>query len=261
MREVDFAKLSEQYASFLVAVGGVSITVLALVLSLSPPSSKLTQGDLGSFLILALIVATVCCFIGAHMMAETAAFIGRVKEKSMKAASTQEILPAGAPLGERLFLLATINIFIAVILVLFALMLLPSVSTLPDAASIKWISFVVFLLVIAGAFIWMILAAKHRIDVDGSGYTILKAVGLGLAWGCILCLGFFLIHKQLLLWLTFIPITLITVSLLIHFACSFKESDKASSRKVNTVDIFVFASSVIVSYVSIVIASIRTMFW
>jgi cytochrome b len=261
MKEVDFAKLSEQYASFLVAFGGVSITVLALVLSLGTPSSKLTQGDLGSFLILALIVATVCCFIGAHMMAETAAFIGRVKEKSMIADPKKEILPAGTSLGERLFLLATINIFIAVSLVLFALMLLPSASTLPDAASIKWISFVVFLLVIAGAFIWMILAANHRIDVAGSGYAILKALGLGLVWGCILCLGFFLIHKQLLLWLTFIPITLITVGLLLYFAWSFKDSDKVSSRTVNTGDIFVFALSVIISYVSIVIASIRTMFW
>lgn len=262
MKEMDFAKLSEQYASFLVAFGGVSITVLALVLSLDSLSSKLTQGDLGSFLILALIVATICCFIGAHMMAETAAYISRVKEKLMKANSEhKETLPAGTSLGERLFLLATINIFIAISLVLFALMLLPSASTLPNAANIKWISFVVFLLVMAGALIWMILAANHRIDVDGSGCTVLKALGLGLVWGCILCLGFFLIHKQLLLWLTFIPITIITVGLLLYFACSLKDSDKASSRKVNNRDIFVFASAVIVSYISIVIASIRTMFW
>jgi hypothetical protein len=36
MDYVDYQKLAEQYASFLVAVGGISITVLAIVLTLRP---------------------------------------------------------------------------------------------------------------------------------------------------------------------------------------------------------------------------------
>ena len=76
MEAVDYLKLSEQYATFLVAVGGVSITVLALVLSWgSDPVEPPAEIGSRSFLVAALIVATIACFIGAHMMAETAAFI------------------------------------------------------------------------------------------------------------------------------------------------------------------------------------------
>ncbi len=71
--EVDYLKLSEQYASFLVAAGGVSITVLTLVLSFGSESAN--GKDLRTFLAAALVVAIISCFTGAHMMAETASFI------------------------------------------------------------------------------------------------------------------------------------------------------------------------------------------
>lgn len=68
MEHVDYQKLSEQYASFLVAVGGVSITVLTLVLSLSPnpKDPPPAEGDSRSFLVVALILAALSCFIGAQ---------------------------------------------------------------------------------------------------------------------------------------------------------------------------------------------------
>src|SRR5712692_3161581 len=62
--KVRYQKLSEQYANFLVAVGGVSITVLALVLSLGSASSGSSPAERYSraFLVVALLTATVSCF-------------------------------------------------------------------------------------------------------------------------------------------------------------------------------------------------------
>lgn len=268
MKEVEYAKLSEQYANFLVAVGGVSITVLTLVLSIGP-STNLSQGDLGSFLVTGLVVATVCCFTGAHMMAETAAYITRVKEKLQRGSQQPEIPPAGTQLGNRLFLLASTNIFIAIVLVLFALMLLPSTSNFTNASSMKGISFVIFILVVAGALWWMILAAKHRMRVNGFKITLRKPLIIGSGWLCLLfgflvvafLFGFFEVAKMLLLWFTFIPITLITVATLVYFASSLKDSEEAISRDVNITDIHLFGTSITISYASIIVAGIRTMFF
>ena len=263
MEEVDYSKLSEQYASFLVAVGGVSITVLTLVLSLGSSATKLTEQDLGSFLILDLVVATVCCFIGAHMMAETAAFINHAKEKLKAENPTPDtISPVRVPLGERLFLLASANIFISIILVLFALMLLPSASNLSNATSIKWISFFIFMFVVVGALIWMVLAANHRMPVEPvteRRRAIRQSIGIGLLWACVLC-GSLLIHKVLLLWLTFLVIALIAVGSLLRFALIFKESNKTSNQEVSINDIRLFSSAITISYASLIINAIRTMF-
>ena len=156
MNQVDYAKLSGQYAAFLVAVGGISITVLALVLSFSSaPNTSETLTETGKiarvFLVAALIAATVSCFIGAHMMAETAAFFTRCEKKP-----SEEKLPDEIPLGRRLFVLATSNIFIAITLVLFSIVLLPTATGKADlAASLKLISLVVFLGVVLGALCWI----------------------------------------------------------------------------------------------------------
>src|SRR2546429_2684192 len=98
--EVDYLKLSEQYASFLIAAGGVSITVLTLVLTLGTETTETRERELRTFLAAALVVATISCFTGAHMLSETASFISYSK-------GTQTPLS-----GERLFLLASINIYI-----------------------------------------------------------------------------------------------------------------------------------------------------
>lgn len=265
MKEVDFAKLSEQYAGFLVAIGGVSITALALVLSLASPSNKLKDGDLGSFLISALIVATVCCFTGAHMMAETAALIGRTKEVLRDKPPNEipdEIPATGSPLGERLFLLASTSIFIAISLVLFAVMLLPAASTLTDAGSVRWVSILVFICVAVGALSWMVLAAEHRMSVKVRRDDTIKALRKGLLLGSIPTV-FSVIDRRLLLGLTFVPITVLVAATLIYFAWNLKDSDneKASGRQLNIRDILFFVSAVTGSYTALVLAGVRVMFW
>lgn len=108
------------------AVGGVSITVLTLVLSFDPyhfdpyqkPDPDISEALIKTgksalmFLVAALIVATVSGFVGAHMMAETAAFFTDFEKKKDE---------TKRPLGQRLFVLATTNIFIAIALVLFSI--------------------------------------------------------------------------------------------------------------------------------------------
>jgi len=243
--ESDYLKLSEQYASFLAAVGGVSITVLALVLSFGSASvkegsnSESTKGIARAFLVAALVVATVSCFVGAHMMAETAAFVSFHK---------------GEVSGERLFLLASTNIFIAIILVLFAIMLLPTTSGMDDAASITPISISVFGCVIVGAVLWMMLAAKYRMPAPSGWLVILPPMLLSVLWGFFLCI--FVRSRKWLLSLLFIPMVVFTVSLLLYFAWTF---NKEGGGKVHDLDILLFSLTVTSSYTSLVVAAKKTM--
>lgn len=149
MENVDYLKLSEQYAGFLVAIGGVGITVLALVLSFGSELSTPTKVTARSFLVVALVVATITCFIGAHMMAETAAF-------------TQFYKNERTDTGTRLFLLASTNIFVAAIFLLFSLILLPQSSGRIHVASFAPISITIFLMIIGAAIYWMILGVNYR---------------------------------------------------------------------------------------------------
>jgi hypothetical protein len=110
---INYGKLAEQYGSFLVAIGGVSITVLALVMylwHLDKVEDYLTMHH-RSTVIKALIVSTFCSFVGAHLLAETAAFI-----------RGNELHDKG--FGARQFLLASVNIFVAVPVVMFAVTVL-----------------------------------------------------------------------------------------------------------------------------------------
>jgi hypothetical protein len=52
-------------------LGGVSITVLTLVLALEREPS---DPEDHSLLVASLVLATISCFVGTHLMAETAAF-------------------------------------------------------------------------------------------------------------------------------------------------------------------------------------------
>lgn len=243
MQTVDYLKLSEQYANFLVAVGGVSITVLTLVLSLGSSSEVPTDVNLRSFLVAALIVATVTCFIGAHMMAETAAFIEFHKKASVSS-------------GDRLFLIASTNIFIAIILVLFALMLLPRSSGRVHAASLAPISVGVFLLIVCGAVYWMILAANYRMFVPQSGWAIWSPVIVASALGAILY--FLPISKKCLLWTAFAPSALSTIISLVWFASIFKKGDTGRLHNARIQDIWFFSLAITFSYASLVVAGIKT---
>jgi hypothetical protein len=218
--EVDYLKLSEQYASFLVAIGGVSITVLALVLTFNSKSN--------AFLVASLIVATISCFTGAHMMAETAAFISHSK---------------GIPSGERLFLLASINIFIAVVLVIFALMLLPIVSDKVDVDSIKPISISVFAFVIIAvlSYVWL---SFYRMPAPHGRLSIVMPAIASILWSWRMFSQTSkkssekLRQKFLLKW-TFIPIIFFTFISLIGFAWTFNDGGK-----VGDIDIGLFSLAI-----------------
>lgn len=265
MKEVDYAKLSEQYASFLVAAGGVSITVLTLVLTLGAepaqtdnlslhqmPLEQAEQWPLQysrTFLAAALLVATACCFIGAHMMAETAAYFTYSKEKE-----------AERPLGERLFLLASTNIFIAVILILFALALLPAASARVDAYSVRPISLLSLVLIPAAALFWMCLAVKRRTGPH-SFDPPLRLILILTADMAILWSGFFyhvLVPRLDLLYATLLPIGFLPVVSLFYSAAIFKNDDEeASTRKSNLFEICFFGAAVVISYTSLVIAGFK----
>jgi hypothetical protein len=243
MNNVNYLKLSEQYASFLVAVGGVSITVLTLVLSLGPDSGRPAEVNIRSFLVAALVVATVTCFIGAHMMAETAAFIERN--------------PIPTSSGKRLFLYASINIFIAIILVLFALMLLPTSSGRVHIASLAPISVGVFVLVIAVAVYWMILAGKRRMDVPRCGKAIWVPLAVACAAGFTLCL--LPIPKRCLLLIAFAPSTLSTVFSLGWFATIFRKDDTLRLHEPRIQDMWFFSVAINITYAALVVAGLKTM--
>jgi hypothetical protein len=247
MKEVDYTKLSEQYAGFLVAVGGVSITVLALVLGLSsPPNTANEHGeDARLFLVAALTAATVSCFIGAHMMAETAAFFTYYKEKLPERTPLVKLL-----LGRRLFVLASSNIFIAISLVLFSIVLLPTATGKVElTAGLKLIFHVVFLGVLIGSLCWMGLAAIDRAAVGRDGWKpMLSALLVGL-----LSLGLGYISKELLPQLTFIIIVSFTAVSLLYFAILFKVG-KFYNRKGRILEVGFFASAITISYVFLAVA-------
>jgi hypothetical protein len=233
--EVDYSKLSEQYASFLIAIAGVSITVLTLVLSLSPKINNISSNT-NVFLVAALVVATISCFVGAHMMAETTAFISHSK---------------GNQTGERLFLLASTNIFIVAALVIFALMLLPIVFLDEDKATeIKPILICAFAFVIVDVLAWMWLSV-YRMPAPLKSIPIIIGFAAGIGWG----IGLFFIPRRFeksILGLSFIPIIVFTFVLLIRFAWTF---DKGG--KVYDLDIGLFSLAITSSCAALIVAAVR----
>lgn len=154
----DFRKLAGQYANFFTALGGVCITVLTLILALERVPNR---ADLHSVLVASLIVATVVSFIGAHLMAETAASI-RQPVTSVETSPPPSVNESPAQeketpqwVGGRLFLLASINIYLGVILTSFSLLLLPAAYDKLNAREITLITLTVFLVVVVSAYYWM----------------------------------------------------------------------------------------------------------
>lgn len=252
----DYLKLSELYASFLVAVGGVSITVLALVLSFGrspdePKSeSETREQKVRAFLVAALVVATVSCFVGAQMMAETAAFIQH-HDILRKAASPPTNYPDWS--GERLFLLASANIFIAVALLLFALVLLLNTSGKVDEDIIRPLAVSVFLLVLGGAIVWVVYASLYRMHAPGGWhYGLLPAVP-GAAWGVVIYRTQRL--DEHLLSSSLIPVVVFTVFLLLYFVGTCDAGGPVSNR-----DIALFSAAVSFSYSCLIFAGLRVLF-
>lgn len=270
MDKVDYLRLAEQYAAFLVAVGSVSITVLALVLNLGSKREEKEptelQKDSSTFLIAALIVATVSCFIGAHMMSETSASISYSKEilkeerekvlqetggkkplSDVKEKESEE--PRKKPWGTRLFFLASTNIFVAALLVLFALMLLPAASGAENAARITPVCITVFLSVTAGILWWMWLAAEYRMHMQCPRVSIGVPLIISILWFS------FLLCKFEKPWTSFAPIVILTVFLLGYFAWTFADA----GTSLETLDMGIFCLIVFVSCASLLASGIRIM--
>jgi len=251
MEKVDYLKLSEQYAGFMVAIGGVGITVLALVLSFGPESPTPIGVTSRSFLVGSLVVATVTCFIGAQMMAETAAFTQFYKNKQMDT-------------GIRLFLLASTNIFIAAILLLFSLILLPQSSGRVHVASFAPISITIFLIIIGAALYWMILGVYFRVCIEEGKKIVWWALVIGLIWGVMLY-SFspserypqWTLRIETLLWLTFLPSIVSTVGSLIWFAWIFKKGKAIYLQEARVGEVWFFTLAITVSYASLVAAGIE----
>lgn len=303
MREVDYVKLSELYASFLIAIGGVSITVLSIVSAIGSDAEKTQTEELASsFLGAALIVATVSCFIGAHMMAETAAFIRHFREltkaQPMKINTrrwgTEEWTPSVAiNFGKRLFLLATTNIFVSVILVLFAIVLLPAAKG--TARNILPVYFMIFASVGGGTLYWMYLASKFRVPVNKSWIPITLSGVAGLIWGFSFGFGIKFPGGAIdpkvpttgsLLLITFTPIVMFIVATLVYFASIFKrgnqarrprfvigrrsnnffprlykDGSKARNPEVSRFDIGFFGCAVTISYASLIVAGVKLLLY
>jgi hypothetical protein len=215
--QVDYLKLSELYASFLSALGGVSITVLALVLTLYP---KPAEGNLSRFWVAALFVATISCFIGAHLMAEATAFISKSKKAELKRE------PKESKLGARLSLLASINIYVAAMLLIFTVVLL-------TAEHVKWVSVSVFLLVLIVTLSWMYHSANSRfnpIDLQAKK-AIPCAIGIGVVVGILMFLAASRLFEEYFLLASFLVPLISIGSSFFYFVWILKFGDE--ERKLN----------------------------
>ena len=211
-------KLSELYASFLSALGGVSVTVLILVLTLYP---KPAEGNLSRFWVAALLVSTISCFIGAHLMAEAAAFISKSKEAEL------ESEPKESKLGVRLSLLASINIYVAAMLMIFTIVLL-------TAEHVKWVSISVFLLVLGVTISWMYHSANFRFypNIPQAKAATGCAIGFGVVVGIIMYLLASRIYEEYFLLASFFfPIISIAFSFF-EFVWILKSDDKERNLSV-----------------------------
>ncbi len=228
--QVDYLKLSELYANFLSALGGVSITVLALVLTLYP---KPVEGNLSRFWVAALFVATISCFTGAHLMAEAAAFISKSLARTSKSEVSLEATSATSikeskelRLGVRLSLLASINIYVAAMLIIFTVVLL-------TAEHVKWVSVSVFLLVLIVTLSWMYHSAKSRFNPNNpqAEKASCWAIGIGVVVGILMFLAASRLAEEYFLVASFlVPLISIAFSFF-YFVWILKSGDE--ERKLN----------------------------
>lgn len=92
---INFASLAGSFSGLLTALGGFSITVLAVLLGLDALDFEVDNGDPGAHgaavrhVAVSLAVACITCFVGANLMAEVSAQCDAI-EKS-RASVTQEL--------------------------------------------------------------------------------------------------------------------------------------------------------------------------
>jgi hypothetical protein len=160
------------------------------------------------------------------MMAETAGFVRHAE---------------GLRSGERLFLLASINVYVATLLLVFALTRLPAQSDKEGLGEILWVSRAVMLFIILGAIIWMWRSVVSRMPSTHGKIPVISAL---IAGSVVFALLHCLVLKNrispiCLLHLSFLPILCFTGVSLGVFAGTFKDGDK-----VHSYDVWLFCLSV-----------------
>jgi hypothetical protein len=212
---VNFIALASSYAGFLAALGGVSITVLTLVLALEREPSDPKHHSL---LIASLVVATISCFVGTHLMAETAAFT---------------YIPPAPPnplFAARLFLIASVNIYLAVDSFLFSLMLLPAAYGKRNAAHIRRPTTFAFVTLQLGAFVWVGRSVLFHLMAPVGAYLLALVASLCLA----LCFFFTTNAGQTRCKeVPFLMAVLFTIASLIFFAFTF--NDGSQPKKIDVI--------------------------
>lgn len=247
----NYLNLSGQYASFLAALGGISITVFALVLALKfiPGKSRCYAA-----LVISLVVATLACFAGAHLMSQTAALIepqqttvqvSGVKQGQDNAqlagdaqlANAAQATKTDAPstrhlLGARHFVYASVNVYFALMLFGFSIMLLPEayITQLPaeggadkkktqgvndqalegannqestgvekkDAEAISTITKALFCFVLGSAYFWTLYYYSFRLSPFESWWRVAEDFGKGIFVFLLIWVGYFLLRHMVI---------------------------------------------------------------
>jgi hypothetical protein len=211
---VNYITLATSYAGFLTALGGVSITVLTLVLALEREPS---DPEDHSLLVASLVLATISCFVGTHLMAETAAFT-RVPPA-----------PPDPAMAARLFLVASVNIYLAVDSFLFSLMLLPAAYDKKNAAYIRRLTTFAFVTLQLGAFVWV----GRSVILRSTGPTGLYLFGLVAGLSLVVCFIFTTDAGQTRFKeVPFLMGVLSTVASLIYFASTFSDGSEPRNRDI-----------------------------
>ncbi|HKP73662.1 MAG TPA: hypothetical protein VJT82_12030 [Pyrinomonadaceae bacterium] len=228
----DYGKLSELYGTFLGALGGVSITVLSIVMAFNTERVRLTFRP---YLIAALSAAAFSCFTGGHLMAETAAFVSKSREERT---------------GARLCAIATINIYNSVVIIIFSLFLMVA-GLSKDAGynsdGLRLFFIALFTCVLLSALRWMRLTIKTRLDMSHD------AVWLGWLITCYLVAVdlFILYATKCVLWMSLVVTVGATFVSLFHFTKTFEQGDRLIAT-----DVYVFTSCIILPCFSIVLSCI-----
>jgi hypothetical protein len=294
----DYAHLSGQYASFLSALGGISITVLTIVLAIKSTG----RSKLFSALVSALVVATLACFVGAHLMSQTAA-LTREKEPAAQSANAQTLpnnqpdnrqQAANAnqgdikeppprnqpppneqkPLVARHFVYSSANVYFALMLISFAMMLLPKayikdgkdqppksdppervrtaegIMTRDDSEAISTITKWVFYFVVGSAYFWSFYYYSYRFNKPEPTMWVVKVFVLGTLIIAAVWVAYLLVmgrfkDEKLRTWTFIIHIILISLSV-----CLFAFRAKIDEQP-TILDISFFCAAIAISGASL----------
>lgn len=173
-----YQNLAGQYADFLSALGGISITILTLVLTLG---RKGVEPKKYPALVVSLVLATFTSFAGAHLMVQAAA----TNPPPTLIQEAEKLLT-----GERLFVISSVDIYIATMLISFSLTLLPAAysekeSDQENLAVIQLSTKGVFWAVLISVYLWTFFFFIPKLDVPYRYRIIIGATILSILLGAV----------------------------------------------------------------------------